>query len=201
MKGPLVAVAAAAAYVLVVRRWMMRWGATDQERAAALPGDEAVQDAEQVTRAVTIEAPPAAVWPWIVQMGQDRAGFYSHDRLERLFGARIRNVDRIVPEWQALAVGDLVRTYRRIERSEPLGWFVVRLEPERLLVLRSKNGDWSWTLFVEPVAGEERTRLVSRERSVRKGVLGAVLRRFPYEPAHFVMETGVLHGLKRRAER
>lgn len=200
MKGALAVVTAAAAYVIVVRRWMMRWGATDDERARALPGDEAVSNAEQVTRAVTIEAPSAAVWPWIVQMGQDRAGFYTHASLERLFGARIRNVDQIVPEWQTLEVGDLVRTYRRIERSEPLGWFVVRLEPERLLVLRSKGGDWSWTLLLEPLAGW-RTRLLSRERSARKGVLGTLLRRFPYEPAHFVMETGVLHGLKKRAER
>jgi hypothetical protein len=199
MKGPLAVVAAAAAYVLVVRRWMMRWGATDEERARALPGDEAVQDAEQVTRAITIDAPAAAIWPWIVQMGQNRAGFYTHARLERLFGARIRNVDRIVPEWQTLEVGDLVRTYRRVERSEPLGWFVVRLEPERLLVLRSKHEDWSWTLLLEPIGGE-RTRLLSRERSARKGVVGTALRRFPYEPAHFAMETGVLHGLKQRAE-
>lgn len=193
---------AAGAYAGFVRPWMMRWGSTHEERSRALPGDEIVRAANRVTRAITIDAAPGAVWPWLVQMGQGRAGFYSHDRLERLFGADIHNADELVPEWQQLEVGDLVRTYRVVPRFEPLGWFVAALEPERLLILREKERDGivnsAWTLLLEPVAGG-RTRLLSRwSERIRWPQLP--FRLFMYEPAHFIMETGVLHGLKERAE-
>jgi hypothetical protein len=193
---------AAGAYAGFVRPWMMRWGSTHEERSRALPGDEIVRDANRVTRAITIDAPPGAVWPWLVQMGQDRAGFYSHDRLERLFGADIHNADDLVPDWQQLEVGDLMRTYRVVRRFEPLGWFVAALERERLLILREKEREGrvnsAWTLFLEPVAGG-RTRLLSRwNERVRWPQLP--FRLFLYEPAHFIMETGVLLGLKKRAE-
>jgi hypothetical protein len=194
---------AAGAYAGLVRPWMMRWGSTHDERSRALPGDEIVRAASRVTRAITIEAPPGAVWPWLVQMGQDRAGFYSHDRLERFFGAGIHNADGLVPEWQQLDVGDLVRTYRVVPRFEPLGWFVAALEPERLLILREKERDGvvnsAWTLLLEPIPGG-RTRLLSRwNERIRWPELP--FRLCMYEPAHFIMETGVLHGLKKRAER
>ena len=116
--------------------WMNDWRSTPDERQRALPGDRLVPDAQQQTHAITIDASPEAVWPWLVQIGQGRAGFYSHDRLERLFGADIHNADEIRPEWQALAVGDLVRTYRPLRSFEPLGWYVGELEPPRTLVLR-----------------------------------------------------------------
>jgi hypothetical protein len=108
---------------------MRRWGSTPIERAAALPGDELVPDPNQQTHAVTISAAAAAVWPWLVQIGQGRAGFYSHDRLERMVGARITNAEKIHPEWQRVGVGDLVRTYRPLPRFEPLGWFVAAIDP------------------------------------------------------------------------
>jgi hypothetical protein len=193
---------AVGAYAGFVRPWMMRWGSTDDERSRAFPGDEIVRDANRVTRAITIDAPPGAVWPWLIQMGQGRAGFYSHDRLERLFGADIHNAHGLVPEWQRLEVGDLVRTYRVVPRFEPLGWFVAALKSERLLILREKERDGvvnsAWTLLLEPVPGG-RTRLLSRwNERIRWPELP--FRLFMYEPAHFVMETGVLHGLKKRVE-
>jgi hypothetical protein len=131
-------------------------------------------------------------------MGQDRAGFYSHDRLERLAGAGIHNADRIHPEWQALRVGDLMRTYCPVQRFEPLGSWVIALEPERLLVLRSNAGDWSWTLHLEALE-DGRTRLLSRERARADG-LKRLFRLLCFEPVHFVMETGALHGIRDRAE-
>src|SRR5919198_3490657 len=143
------------AYVLsavAARPWMDRWGSTAEERALLLAGDELVADAEQQTHAISIDAPPEAVWPWLVQMGQGRAGFYSHDRLERFVGADIRNADEIHPEWQHLAVGDLVRTYRPIPRFEPLGWLVTSIEPPRLLVVHEPeragiiNSSWAFAL-------------------------------------------------------
>jgi hypothetical protein len=188
---------------LAARPWMERSGATGDERRRPLSGDELVADANEQTHAITIDAAPAAVWPWLVQMGQGRAGFYSHDRLERLVGAEIRNADRIHPEWQQLAVGDLMRTYRPMPRFEPLGWLVSVVDPERVLVLHepARNGliNSSWALVLEE-AGRGRTRLLSRWRFRRRGLGDALFKRFVFDPPHFVMETGVLRGIKQRAE-
>jgi hypothetical protein len=192
----------AALYGGLLRPWLVRFGSTAEERARGLPGDGVVQgDVQQITRAITIAAPPAAVWPWFVQMGQDRGGFYSHDRLERLFGARIRNAEKIVSEWQSLHVGDLVRTYPDAFGKRDLGWRVALLEPERVLVLRSETSGWSWTLALEPNDGGTGTRLLSRERKVRRRGGGRLFDLFVFDLAHFVMDTGVLHGVRDRAER
>jgi hypothetical protein len=192
-----------AGVALGARPWMDRWGSTAAERARPLRGDELVPDAEQQTHAITIDAPPEAVWPWLAQMGQGRAGFYSHDRLERLVGANIRNADEIHPEWQRLAVGDLVRTYRPVPRFEPLGWIVAAVEPPRLLVVHEpqRRGliNSSWAFLLE--RDGERTRLLSRWRFRRRGGAHAAFTRLVFDPAHFIMERGVLRGLKTRAER
>src|SRR5919197_391266 len=136
-------------------------------------------------------------------MGQGRGGFYSHDRLERLVGADIRNADEIHPEWQHLAVDDLVRTYRPIPRFEPLGWIVATVEAARLLVVHEPERagiiNSSWAFVLEH--NGERTRLLSRWRFRRRGVAHSAFKWFVFDPAHFIMETGVLHGLKARAER
>jgi hypothetical protein len=87
----------------------LRWGATGEEVAARLPGDKISPDAAaQVTHAITINAPPQCVWPWILQIGQDRGGFYSYTSLENMAGCEMHNVRRIVPEWQNRAAGDIV---------------------------------------------------------------------------------------------
>jgi hypothetical protein len=205
MKPLALGTALVAGYVsaaMAARPWMDRWGSTTAERARRMVGDGLVADAEQQTHAITIEAPPDAVWPWLVQMGQGRAGFYSHDRLERLFGADIRNADEIRAEWQALTVGDLVRTYRPMPRFEPLGWFVGEIEPPQSLVLHepARNAviNSSWAFELERHG--ERTRLLSRWRFRRRGAAHGAFKWLAFDPAHFIMETGVLRGLKRRAE-
>jgi hypothetical protein len=187
---------------LAARPWMERWGSTEAERTRSLPGDELVSDADQQTHAIAIDAAPNVVWPWLVQMGQARAGFYTHDRLERLFGAAIRNANEIHPEWQRLAVGDLVRTYRPMPRFEPLGWIVYVVEPPRTLVVHEpeRRGviSSSWAFALE---GEgEGARLLSRWRFRRRGAAHTAFKWLVFDPAHFIMETGVLHGLKTRAE-
>jgi hypothetical protein len=203
VRGAPYAVAAYALGVVAAHPWMDRWGSTAAERTLGLAGDELVPDAAQQTHAITIDAPPEAVWPWLVQMGQDRAGFYSHDRLERLVGADIRNADEIHPEWQHLAVGDLVRTYRSMPRFEPLGWLVATIEPPRLLVVHEPERGGiissSWAFVLE--RGNERTRLLSRWRFRRRGAAHTAFKWLVFDPAHFIMETGVLHGLKTRVER
>ena len=89
--------AAMVAWRKVFTPWQRNWGATEEEVTAALPGDELTPPpVDQCTRAITIAAPPEEVWPWLVQMGADRGGFYSYAWMENLFGLRIRNADRIL---------------------------------------------------------------------------------------------------------
>ena len=118
----------AAAGATMARRWYRSWGVDPAEAAMPLPGDEVVPDATGgETRGITIEAPPDAVWPWLVQMGYGRAGWYSYDQLDQ----RGRSADELVDAWQGLAVGDIVPTH-------PGGGFeVVALEAGRALVLKS----------------------------------------------------------------
>ena len=111
-----------------IHRWWKTWGVVPDEASRALPGDELVPEPIAIeTRGITIDAPPSAVWPWLVQMGYGRAGWYSYDQLDQ----RGSSADRIVPEWQTLAVGDILPTH-------PGGGFEVAvLEPDRALVVRS----------------------------------------------------------------
>ena len=184
------------------------WGALSDERDARLPGDELIPGGLQSTRAITVDAPPNDVWPWLVQMGQDRGGFYSHDWLERFFGADIHNADDINPDWQQLAVGDTIWPYpeRKLrtmaKRSSHVGgWNVAALEAARWLVVQSNAGRWTWALVLQPLPNRG-TRLLARTRfSEPENFIGRVMDALVGQPAHLVMETGVLHGVKARVER
>jgi hypothetical protein len=179
------------AYILFLRPWHMSWGATAEEVAMPLPGDPYIPPQAVVsTRAVTIHAPAAAVWPWIVQLGQGRAGFYSYDWLENLFAADMHNADRIAPELQQLNVGDHIS----LQRNGPFA-VVAAIEPERVLVA---EGGWTWHLRA---IDEHTTRLIVRYASFEVGDLLSKLYYYPiFEPAHFVMESGMMLGIKVRAE-
>ena len=123
----------AVAYVGFLRRWHMTWGATAQEAGGQVAGDELMPDAGIVaTRVVEINAPPAAIWPWLVQMGPGRGGAYTYDWIERRLGIDIRNTDRIIPELQDLKVGDEIPVPGYAMRVE-------RLDPGQVLVIRSSN--------------------------------------------------------------
>jgi hypothetical protein len=99
-----------AVYWIGIHPWMTNWGSTAAERQMVLPGDDVNPDRTgQSTLAITINAPSDVVWQWLVQVGQDRAGFYSYTWLENLIGADIHNANEIHPEWQKLAVGDAWR--------------------------------------------------------------------------------------------
>ena len=190
--------------VLVARPWHVRWGTTAAERMMPLPGDDLVPEARyRMDHAITIAAPADRVWPWVAQVGQDRAGFYSYDRLERLIGDDIRNADRIHPEWQQRAVGELVRAaqpdYLGGRLGRDLGWRVLRFDPPRALVLED------WGAFVVRPQPDGTTRLHIRLRGEgRPSVAGVVfgpLNLLVFEPAHFIMERGMLRGIAARAER
>jgi hypothetical protein len=179
---------------------MLDWGATDEERARPLPGDDiAPSAAYQTTRAVTIHASAESVWPWLVQMGQDRAGFYTHNWVERLLQSGIPDLSEIHPEWQDIAVGDLIRTNRDIG-GKALGWPVESVDPGRSLVVRSlKLPKGTYAFILEPI-DEVTTRFIVRDRALwkrREYAFAAVI----YEPLHAYMETGLILGVKQRAEK
>jgi hypothetical protein len=163
----------------------------------ALPGDELLEDADILaTRAITIDAPPSAVWPWLVQMGPGRAGAYIYDWIENLFGLNMHSADRLHPEWQTLEVGDVLRS----EPGRP-GMMVEILDPGRVLSNRSEAGDWVWTFALEERPGGS-TRLLSRNRIVMNGSsAGPRLGMLLMEPGSLVMERRMLLGIKERAER
>ncbi|AHG92601.1 hypothetical protein J421_5066 (plasmid) [Gemmatirosa kalamazoonensis] len=185
----------------VLHRWRTRWGATDAEAHRPLPGDDLVSRPDwDYTHAITIDAPRAAVWPWLVQLGQARGGFYSYEGLENLVGCGIHNVEEIRPELQQLHEGDIVRLHRT-----GYGPAVVELEPRRALVLggdpdaHGSRAVWSFHLVELP---DGRTRLIERGRNrVGRGLL-ATLGFGPYllDPVGFVMSRKMLRTIKRLAE-
>lgn len=182
-------VAATLLYALAVRPWMLHWGATASESDAALPGDElAPLPGSGPTRAVTVDAPPARVWPWLAQVGMDRGGFYSYALLENLAGCRVTNASRIHPEWQHRDIGEKVMLHPLV------GLEVGLFEPGRTLVLTG------WGAFVlQPIEGG-RTRLLARAHG-RGGVLERAYNALLMEIPHFLMERRMLLGIKQRAER
>ncbi|HEX3198586.1 MAG TPA: hypothetical protein VHR39_13640 [Propionibacteriaceae bacterium] len=198
----------AAAYLALgrlLRPLYSRWGATDEEVRRTLPGDELVPTPRaQSTWAVTIEAPPERVWPWLVQIGQDRAGFYTYEWFENgLLRLSIHNADRIVPEWQNITVGDRMWFYPERYPIKPRsGPRVVAIEPNRALLLCHQVMDDATTCpgtwqFVLEAGGENATRLMLRARS---GPSPTTWFDILAEPAYFLMTRGMLLGIKRRAE-
>jgi hypothetical protein len=212
MRRALAVGAAGIGALALARKELRNLGATCAERRAVLPGDELVPGARsRSTMAVTIDARPSAVWPWLVQMGCDRGGFYSWDRLDN--GGR-PSATEIHEEWQGLAVGD-----RMLCTSDGHWWFKVeRLEPERLLVLRSSIDvlgrrplepsaprprffvDGIWTFFLDELP-DGKTRLVVRSfGAVRPRLLLGAANLVLTDPVHVVMQTKQLRNLKRLAE-
>jgi hypothetical protein len=179
----------------------LRWGATDDELNVALPGDELVPAADlTATRAVTVRASADGVWPWVAQLGQGRAGFYSYDFLENLMGCSIHSAERVVPEWQPIDVGDAVHLHPAV------GLVVAVVEPGRALVLRGgvpigrmpPPYDFTWAFVLRDQA--DGTRLVVRERYGYSRRWARLLVE-PAELVSFLMSQRMLRGIKERAER
>jgi hypothetical protein len=189
--------AATAASAFVYRRFLrqpiLTWGATAAEAAARLPGDELLEEADGVaTRAITIDAPPSAVWPWIAQMGPSpRGGAYTYDWIENLLGLNMHSADRVLPEYQHPQVGDGFG-YGTNKMSFKI------VERERVLATQSADGNWVWTFVLEERDGC--TRLISRNR-FRLPTLKDRLGMIPMEPGSLMMERKMLVGIKQRAER
>ena len=194
--------AAILVYALALRPWLLRWGATLDEVSKSLPGDLLVpRPNSTATRAITINAPPERVWPWIVQIGQGRGGFYSYVWLENLLGCEIANAETIHPEWQELKPGDAVRLHPKIP-----GIPVAIVERNHALVLGGKDDPAnhiplvSWAFVLENVSGNA-TRLLVRWRSqTPKTVYDLVFSKYLLEPIHFTMERKMMLSIRDRAE-
>jgi len=188
----LAALAPFALYPLL-RRPILTWGATANEVASHLPGDELLADADGIsTRAVSIAAPRSDVWPWLAQMGPSpRGGAYTYDWIENLLGLDMHSVDYVLPEYQRPEVGDTIGFGANRMQLE-------RVEPEHVLAWRSADGNWVWSFVLEDEGSG--TRLISRNR-FRLPTFVARLGMLPMEPASLVMERKMLLGIKQRAER
>ncbi len=194
--------AALAAYSLLARPRQLRWGATTAESAAHLAGDDLIATPDlESTRAIGIQAPPGAVWPWIAQLGQGRGGFYSYDRLENLAGCNIHSADHVLPEHQVIRVGDEIRLHPEVALA------VAACEPGHSLVLRGgvpmgkrpPPYDFTWAFIVaeEP---DGTTRLIVRERYAYTKWWAPLLVE-PVEAISFVMSQKMLRTIRDAAQR
>jgi hypothetical protein len=205
--------AAPVLYFAAIRPRLLGWGASRQERRQPLPGDDLVAARWQTTRGITISAPADQVWPWLVQMGYGRGGWYSYEWLERLIGAGDfaggGSARRVLPELQQLALGDTVAL-------SPAGGLTVEvLDPARALVLHyrmnlltaapARDGDravldWTWAFALTPV-NEASCRLLARVRADYRPPWLRLLMPFLLEPVHFIMERKMLRTIERQARR
>jgi hypothetical protein len=204
------AAAALTGYTRFIRPWTLTWGATPEEVSSRLPGDDLVRGQYVTTHAITIARPATQVWPWLVQMGYQRGGWYSYDRLEKAVGigdfADGGSAQRILPDLQSLIPGDTV------DLSPNGGFTVVGLKPERSLVLRIPMDpltggpashssrvvlDWTWAFVLQPTT--QGCRLIIRVRGdLRPRWLALTLPLL--DPIHLMMERKMLQTIKQRAE-
>ncbi|MCH9734788.1 MAG: SRPBCC family protein [Actinomycetia bacterium] len=203
MTKHMVRIAGAAAVLYAARRYYRNWGTTKEECTMSLPGDELIRrPAVQSTEGIWIDAPPAAVWPWIAQIGQDRAGLYGFETLENLIGLDYDNADRIHPEWQLLTPGDTVRL-------APMGWMglrdgitleIAQVVDESTLVLRGTRPGFPWetvwSVHLIP-RWQDRCRVLVRTRT-RLRHPGEVLGVELAGPLIALVTRGLLLGIKRR---
>jgi len=196
-----------------LRSRLRKWGSTEEELSRELPGDELVKDIKgSYNHAITIKAVPASVWPWVVQLGQNKGGFYSYELLENIVGCNIENADEIIADFQNTVVGDKVAM---TPKGAP--YIVTIIDPGRAFVLRlrvnlqtqetvgiaeplpEKYQDSSWLFFLEEM-DEGATRLITRSRNdwnrsrantLFYGIFGAI---------PLVMDRKMLKGIKKRAE-
>jgi len=181
----------------IYRRWHRHWGATPDEVRADMPGDDRFPAAQfRATRALTVAAPPELVWPWLVQVGCGRAGWYSHDLLDNLGHPSATTIE---PAWQDLQIGQWVAMSPKPPPTERTAFRVDSFKVANWLLWTKPDSTWSWRLAP---TGRDQTRLVNRIHAVYDwrhpldASLGVVLMEF----GDFAMNRRMLHGIKARAE-
>lgn len=191
--GVLIAGAAAVGYRRLLRGPILMWGATDDEVAATLPGDDLLPDADGTsTRAITIRARPDDVYPWLAQMGPaPRGGAYTYDWIENLLGLHMHSTDRVLDEFQHPAIGEVIAL-------GPNRMRIAVADPGHAFATRSEDGNWVWAFTLVDI-GDGTTRLISRNR-FRLPRLRDRIGMLPMEPGSLIMERKMLQGIRDRAE-
>jgi len=182
--------------VTLLTPWMDRWGATDEEITATFPGDELVPEpASFVNHAITINASPEYIYPWIVQLDATKGGWYSYTWLEGMIGCQMVNADRIHPEWQNLQIGEQVKMCPG--EFAPPPYIVAQIYPNQAIVMgHQEDGEWvDLYQFVILPDTDGSTRLILRTRTMMVGGIWTLI-----HPGTFIMERGLLYGIKERAE-
>lgn len=184
-----VVVVGVAVYEWVVKPWHMRWGTTDAEVGQSMAGDELILGAEQATRAITIEALPEEVWPWLVQLGYGKAGWYSYDWIDNDFQS---SAAQIIPGYQDLAVGD------KILMMPEMGFVVESIDEPKSIVSVLEDGSTTWCLALYSDGGA--SRLVSRWRPKFEKTPATFFMTMLSEPGTFIMEQKMLRTIRDRVE-
>ncbi len=182
--------ALAALYLWVLKPWHMQWGATTEEAQRPMPGDDLIPGAGQATRAITIHAAPEEVWPWLVQLGYGKAGWYSYDWIDNDFQP---SADRILPEHQQLRHGD------KILMMPDMGFVVNQIDQPHSIVSVLEDGSTSWCLGLYPT-NDAATRLVSRWRPKFEMTPATFFLTMLSEPGTFIMEQKMLRSIRNRVE-
>jgi hypothetical protein len=194
-----------AANLLLLWPWMQTWGATNEEINAGLPGDDLVTVANiRTTKGITIQASPRQIYPWLLQLGVDRGGMYSYDRLENIFGLNVHTTEQIIPAYQDVQVGDFWRfTPKDYVLNPGPGLYVRRLvENEAVILCFGMEGKPeepcidSWQFVLVPQE-DGSTRLLLRSNMAIKPELPIKLTYY----IQFIMERKMMLTLRERAER
>lgn len=181
-------------YFTLFRPWQLRWGATDAEVKRSMPGDEIVDKPSfNATRAVTIHAPAQNIYPWIVQMGVSRAGWYSYDLLDNLGR---RSAESILPKHQNIQVGDVIP----LSPDGKQGMSVKYFRKNKWMLWWDKKGDTSWVWEIHP-EGQGNARLITRVRVKYRLFSPAILFNLLIEFFDILMMRKSMLGIKRRAEK
>jgi hypothetical protein len=182
------------AYMLWVRPWQLSWGASRSELLRTMPGDELVENPSfDATRGITINARPTEIWPWLVQIGIGRAGWYSYDCLDNLCKP---SSEKILPEFQGLKIGDLVP----LSPDGKQGFWVKELQPRQWMLWTDKLVEASWLWALDPI-DEEHTRLITRVRVHYAWLTPRILFHLLIEFADILMMRKCLLGIRQRSER
>jgi hypothetical protein len=200
-------------YLFAVRPWHTRWGTTHLDVIARLPGDAiSPHSSAQVTHSINISAPPEAVWPWVMQIGQERSGFYSYTFLENMIGCDMPSGRAIVPDWQRRTVGDTV-WFATPKRFKGRARMVVALVDAPRDLTLSTPADWkrrqsnedgldaTWELALQPKPGGATRLLVRLRAEAYPSFVKRMANFFFWEPAHFLMERKMLLTIKQLSER
>jgi hypothetical protein len=192
MAGSATASVGLVVYLLLIRPWQLRWGATDAEVAREMPGDDFIPEPTfDATRAVTVNAPPEMIWPWLVQIGHKRAGWYSYDWIDNLGKP---SAEKIIPELQSLQEGELIP----ISPDGKHGFTVHTMVPPEHMIWGAP-GEMSWLWYLDRVS-ESQTRLISRVRLKYRWTHPSILFYLCLDVGDIVMMRKCMLGIKERAE-